>query len=410
MSDAIETIDHIEAVIKVAERCNINCSYCYVFNKGDESFRERPIKIPHHVMAETATYLAQGARDLQASGATIIFHGGEPLMMGKRNFVTFASMLSSELSDLPSVRLGIQTNAMLLDDEWVDIFAKHRVSVGVSLDGPDYVNDLERRDFRGRGTYDRTVDGLRLLQRRAMQGDLPWPGVISVIHPKASGRDCYRHFVDDLGVRGMTFHLPMDTHDSFGAQDPMVYAQFLCEVFDEWIKDNNRDIYVRMFSQLLSFFSGRYVTEDRKEKHARMQHITIESDGNIGVDELKPTLLDTGKFNIRSSTLREFVNSPISTMLRQLQTRVAEPCMSCVWRNYCRGGLQHGVQVNRWSDERGFDNESVLCKGLMKIYSHVAHHALAAGLPESHIASALEHTSLAFSPAKGLDRGALLAM
>lgn len=410
MNDMIETVDHIEAVIKVAERCNINCSYCYVFNKGDESFKDRPVKIPQRVMSETAAYLAQGARDLKASAATIIFHGGEPLMMGKRNFDTFAKTLLTELSDVPNVRLGIQTNAMLLDDEWVDIFARHRMSAGVSLDGPEDINDLERKDLRGLGTYQRTVDGLRLLQKRAKEGDLPWPGVISVIHPKANGRTCYRHFVDDLGVRGMTFHLPMDTHDSFRGQDPMVYAQFLCDVFDEWVKDNTKEIYVRMFSQILSFFSGKAAPEDKKPYHVRLQHLTIESDGSVGIDELKPTRLDTGRYNVGSSTLREFANSPASALLRQLHTRLAEPCLPCVWRNYCRGGLQHGVQVNRWSDARGFDNASVLCDGLMKIYSHIAHHALAAGLSEERIVTALEHIPSDFFPSKGLDRDAFLAV
>ena len=277
MNETIETVDHIEAVIKVAERCNINCSYCYVFNKGDESFKGRPVKISQQVMTETAAYLAQGARDLKASAATIIFHGGEPLMMGKRNFDTFAATLLAALTDIPSVRLGVQTNALLLDDEWVDIFARHRMSAGVSLDGPEDINDLERKDLRGRGTYQRTVNGLRLLQRRAKVGDLPWPGIISVIHPRANGRTCYRHFVDDLGVRGITFHLPMDTHDSFQGQSSMVYAQFLCDVFDEWAKDKNKDIYVRMFSQLLSFFSRKIRPANTKNQNVRLQPLTVES-------------------------------------------------------------------------------------------------------------------------------------
>ncbi|WP_201314343.1 radical SAM protein [Dyella sp. EPa41] len=408
MSNLLETVYHVEAVIKVAARCNINCSYCYVFNKGEESFKDRPIKMSRSVMADTAAYLAQGVRELGAKSANVVFHGGEPLMLGKRDFDAFAFLLRDALTGVPSVRLGVQTNAMLLDDEWIDIFARHRIGVGVSLDGTSYINDLERKDHRGRGTYRRTVDGLRLLQKHAKLGAFPWPGVISVIHPLASGKATYRHFVDDLGVRGMTFHLPMDTHDSFESQDVMVYAQFLCDVFDEWARDNNRDIYVRMFSQLLSFFAGGEQQTQDASGHSRMQHVTIESDGSVGVDELKPTRLNTGSFNVRTSSLRDFANSPASALLRELPTRLADQCQPCVWRNYCKGGLQHGVQVNRWSDTNGFDNASVLCEGLMKIYSHVAHHALLAGLPEQRMLDALEHHPLQFASSRGLHRQAFL--
>lgn len=390
MNFELESADHVEAVIKVAERCNINCSYCYVFNKGNDSPKSKPVKISRSVMSATAEYLSQGVRDLGAKSASVVFHGGEPLMMGKRDFDHFATLLRNSVGTETPLRLGVQTNGMLVDDEWIRLFARHGVGVGVSLDGPREINDIERRDFRDRGTYDRVVRGLRLLQAAADRGDIPWPGIISVIQPTADGRTTYRHFVDELGVKAMSFHLPMDTHDTLGDGDILAYARFLCDAFDEWCRDRDKSIQVRMFTQLLSFFTGAVAPRDHASASRLLQHVTIESDGDVEIDELKPTRLRSERFSVFSSSLREFANSSLSRNIRQLNGTLSAPCMDCVWRNYCRGGLQHGVQVNRWSDARGFDNPSVLCAALKKIYAHVANHMLSAGFPEERLLAALD--------------------
>jgi molybdenum cofactor biosynthesis enzyme MoaA len=38
-------------VLKVTQRCNLNCDYCYVYNRGDDSWRGRPAFISDAVVA-----------------------------------------------------------------------------------------------------------------------------------------------------------------------------------------------------------------------------------------------------------------------------------------------------------------------------------------------------------------------
>jgi len=388
--NTITRASHIEAVIKVAERCNINCSYCYVFNKGNETYKGKPAKISRETMLNTIKYLVKGVEDLSAKQLSIIFHGGEPLMLGKREFNYFLSEIKPVFENRVKLRIGVQSNGMLIDEEWINLFTKYEVGVGISLDGPRDVHDKERRDHKDKGTYDRTINGLKRLQRAAREGRITYPGVICVIDPSADGRATYRHFVDNLDIRGMTFHLPMDTYESFGNKDPMPYAKFLCDVFDEWAKDNNPNIYVRMFEQFLRFLHGRWLSDTYNLGHTDLQHITVESDGAIGIDELKPTLQDDSGYNVAASSLAQFVNSDMSYFMRELNHSLPTECMPCIWKRYCRGGLQHGVQVNRWSSNFGFNNKSVLCEALKKIYAHITYHAISAGLEEDKLCRSLE--------------------
>lgn len=409
METRIQSSESLEVVIKVAEKCNINCSYCYVFNKGNERYKGKPARMSREVMHETVRFIKEGIAELNILKTVIVFHGGEPLMLGKRDFEYFCALIRRELDSITHLELSMQTNAMLIDPQWIDLLVKYGVRAGVSIDGIREVHDAERVDFKGRGTYDKTIKGLTLLREANEKGLLPSAGAICVVQPQSNGKITYRHFVDDLKVKGMTFHLPMDTHDSFAGQDPMPYAHFVCDAFDEWIKDNDPTIDVRMFSQLLAFLQGRIQITEGNPSHINLQHITVESDGAIDIDELKPAPLQYDVMNVKTNSLAEFANSSLSRFVRDVYSSLSEQCMPCVWRNYCRGGLQHGLQVNRWSNERGFDNASVLCSALKKIYSHISSHMLAAGFSEESIVDSLDHSRRSYIPAKLLNIGPELA-
>ena len=371
----------IEAVIKVTERCNINCTYCYVFNKGNDDFESRPVYLKNETIQMIVSYLKAGAADLSASEVSVVFHGGEPLMLKRAAFDQFCSELKAALEPDIKVILGVQTNAILVTDTWIDLFEKHKVHVGVSIDGDRIAHDMHRIDHRGRGTYDRVVAGVRKLQRAAHEGRIGWPGAICVINPNVDGGAIYRHFVDDLGFRGLSFHLPMDTYETYASGPVERFSDFVNGVFDQWVADDNPKIYVRMFDQLLRFFHGKESAINVETKRLRLQHVTISTDGTVGVDELKPAPLKQDMWDVRTSTLYDFADSEFSRYVRDVYRSLPGGCRDCIWKNYCGGGIQHGVQVNRWSDASGFDNSSLLCNALQSIYSHVARYAVSTGLP-----------------------------
>ncbi len=218
----------LEVILKVAERCNINCTYCYFFNGADDSFRFHPPSISKATITNVAEFLSQGAIDQKLENIQIDFHGGEPMLLGKKRFSQICTYLQSSVGTVTKLTLCMQTNATLIDSEWVDLFEQHQIHVGVSLDGPAEYHDAERIDFRGKGTYDRVIRGIRLLQEA--QKRIGEVGVLCVINPRHSAGRIYRHFVDDLHINGMDFLLPDITHTNFIDGNPEEYGNF-CVMF-----------------------------------------------------------------------------------------------------------------------------------------------------------------------------------
>src|SRR4051812_32135495 len=151
MSEMIEPRP-LHITFKVASRCNLNCEYCYVYNKADQTWREQPAFLSDEVVEAAIGRLRWHCLQSGQKALRIVFHGGEPLLAGADRFEGWCRKLVSSLNDVVDVRMAIQTNGTLIDDEWLDIFRRYQIVVGVSLDGPADVNDSLRVDHHGRGT------------------------------------------------------------------------------------------------------------------------------------------------------------------------------------------------------------------------------------------------------------------
>ncbi|HEV2679407.1 MAG TPA: radical SAM protein, partial [Rhodanobacter sp.] len=173
----------LQIILKVAERCNIACKYCYFFFGGDDSHKFNPAYIADETVDHLADFVADAVSRYQLDLVRIIIHGGEPLMLKKSRMADLLSKIEQAARG-STLQFTIQTNAMLIDDDWVDLFEKHNVYVGVSVDGPREVNDTYRVDKRMRGTYDRTVDGLRKLFNAYEDGRIARPGALCVVNPE----------------------------------------------------------------------------------------------------------------------------------------------------------------------------------------------------------------------------------
>ena len=373
----------IEAIIKVTERCNINCSYCYFFNGGDEDYKKHPPLLSLAIATDIAHFLRDGARELGAPTIALDFHGGEPLLMKKDKFAEICEMFKSVLGQEFELQFRVQTNGMLVDEGWIQIFETYQFMVGVSLDGPEEYNDRYRVDHKGNGTYQRVAKGIKLLRAAADQGRIPQFGALCVINPQYSGKEIYRHFIDELGFLGMNFLLPLETYDEIKLQPGVAkkYGQFICDVFDEYVKDDNARIRVSILQNALVAMAGG--AKDAAVRHKALgwdhQAFVISSNGDIGPDD---TLRRThaGFFasgaNVTNISLAEYLNYPLYRNLRAAQGQLHDNCESCCWRNACYGG----DLINRYNARKGFDNPSALCGGLQDFYSHVAAYLLKHGL------------------------------
>ncbi len=143
-------------VIQPSPFCNVNCRYCYL-----------PDRTSHKLIEETTLARIYGRLFASAHlGETlsILWHAGEPLAVPvafyERAFALLASMNPRRIA----VRQLFQTNATLITQEWCDFFKAHSVHISVSIDGPEWVHDANRVTRNGKGTFQRAMRGVRLLQ------------------------------------------------------------------------------------------------------------------------------------------------------------------------------------------------------------------------------------------------------
>jgi uncharacterized protein len=147
-------------VIQPTPFCNIECTYCYLPNRRDRSVMPRET-----LDAVFARVFASG---WAAPALTVIWHAGEPLVLPVEYYrEAFDRIECARPRDL-GLRHSIQTNGMLITPEWCDLFKQYSVGVGVSLDGPRHLHDTHRLTRSGRGTFDQTMRGVRLLREHGV--------------------------------------------------------------------------------------------------------------------------------------------------------------------------------------------------------------------------------------------------
>ncbi|MBV8278599.1 MAG: radical SAM protein [Verrucomicrobia bacterium] len=357
-----------QAILKVASRCNLNCSYCYVYNMADSTWASRP-----PLMTDEVFELALG-RILQQCQATgqkqfrIGFHGGEPCLIGADRFDGWCARIRAVLGGLVRLSLVIQTNGTLLDGRWVDALRKHRVSVGISMDGPKEIHDTARVDRGGRGSYERVERGLRLLQ----EAEIPY-GVGCVIPLGADPLIVHEHFLR-LGCSKITYLMPHYTHDTISSvrrrYGATPCADFLIPIFDHWWFESTMDVQIEDLKNVARvIMGGRSLSEGIGNDPPC--YVFIEPDGDIeGLDNLRACRdgLSQTKLNVRDADFSQLLRS--DTMHAQAIFEgmpLAQTCRNCREGETCGGGYL----AHRYSSDRGFDNPSVWCADLLKLFAHV---------------------------------------
>lgn len=378
----------LEVVLKTVERCNLQCSYCYFFHAGDESYKQHPPFISIETVIDVAKFLQKGCRDLGVTTLIIDLHGGEPMLQPLKDFDAMCAIFREYLSSEVELLLTMQTNGTLVTDKWIEVLAKYDVCVGISCDGPKENHDRFRIDHKGMGSYDRMVEGLRKLQEAIDSHALQDPGLLCVINPHLDGRNLYQHFRQELHITKMDFMFPNVTYETFRG-DPSTYGRFLCEIFDAWVEEDNPNVKVRILESTVRLLLGQdSILSTSGPLVPEYETITISSGGDLGPDDAlrsaHPSFLVTGK-NVSNTTLGELLQLPVFETFYLATTKLPDTCQACCWQNICKGGHI----LHRYKHHNQFDNPSLLCSALKQFYAQVARYMIRQGISEERLIALL---------------------
>jgi len=346
-----------EFIIKLTSRCNIRCRYCYWFE--DPEVLKQPKRMSEKVWRHFVERLAEHIERFQLERVDIALHGGEPALFPSYEADELCrAILKVAEANGCRIQLSMQSNGLLLDNDWRDLIQRHSIQMGVSLDGNQLMHDANRIDHRGRGTFRRTIQAVDFLRQR----NIP-VHILSVIHPQVDVDEFLTLVVKRLAITELALLLPHSHHD----MPTEALSEYLCHFFDRyldyWVEQG---LNIRFFDDLMAtLLGGRAKTEG----WGYITTATLNCDGGLeATDDLRmaPLSMKSG-FNVMENDLQRLTQDPLWQEVYYQSFQLATPCLSCELKNSCGGG----PLVSRWSASNRFANPSVYCQTYQKLLAHM---------------------------------------
>lgn len=358
-------------ILKVASRCNLNCSYCFVYNQADSRWQNQPALMAEETIRQTAFQIKKHCQNHEKKDISIILHGGEPLLGGIDYLNRLVEIFKTVFVNTDiNASFSIQSNGILFTPEVGEFLLKNNISIGISLDGPPEINDQYRVDHKGRPTTAILEKKLEILTSDYYQSI--FSGFLFVINI-ASDPISVLEYLASFKPPGIDFILPYDNHDRLPVgkeNDPNLtpYADWLIKLFNYWFY-NNLDVRMRGFESIIrQIVGGSSLVESIGLNPVDL--IVIETNGDIeAVDSLKATFEGATVlgYNVFEHDFN-IVAQDIAVQNRQKGAdSLCQKCQDCSVVDFCGGGYL----PNRYSSERGFDNPSVYCQDLEKLIKHI---------------------------------------
>ncbi|AVV47245.1 FxsB family radical SAM/SPASM domain protein [Streptomyces sp. P3] len=388
--------------MKMHGRCNLACTYCYLYEGPDRTWRTRPATVAPDVLDRTAARIAEHARAHVLTDLSLVLHGGEPLLAGAETLTRFTDLVRGRVPAGCTVHAVVQTNATLLTARRLAVLADGGIRISVSLDGGRAAHNARRVDHAGRPSWPAAARGALLAAEHAPSA---YAGILTVVDATLDPVETYESL---LGLRppALNFLLP---HGNWSAPPPhwagVRHGEWLCAVFDRWWDAGRRETRVRLFEECLALLLG-VPSATESLGLAPFDAVVVETDGSIEqTDSLKSAYdgaAHTG-LDVFRNTFDDALRHP-AVEARQAGTAALAPqCRACPLLTVCGGGHY----AHRYRAGHGFRNPSVYCADLQRLIRHIAarlaaHTAVAAApagrtAPDAAVAAA--RTAPAAAPA-----------
>ncbi len=318
--------------------CNMNCRYCF-YRSASETRKNRIMT------EETVDALIQKIKEYRPSALSVVFQGGEPTLAGLDYYKSFVNKIKENIK--APVNYALQTNGLLIDDDFAQFFKENGFLVGISLDGNRKTNDRYRLDKSGESVFQKVQTRIDILKKHGVDFN-----ILSVIDDK-NGEDIEETyaFFKERGYNFLQFIPFVDGEDGVSLT-PEKYGEFLKKIFDLWYADfiNGDYISIRHIDNYIGILLGN-PPENCAMCGVCGSYFVVEANGDIFPcdfyckDEYRlGNIYDEKPFEV-SEKQKEFIEQ---SML------IHEKCRDCKYRVLCRGGCKRdrtdGYTKNRYCE------------------------------------------------------------
>ena len=362
----------------VGSACNLACQYCYYLekellypNNKRSWMSEETLEtfIQQYFLAQTQPYVS------------FTWHGGEPLLR-PISFYKKALKLQQKYGKGFYIENSLQTNGTLLTDEWCRFFKENNFLIGLSIDGPATVHDAYRQTLSGKGSFQKVLNGIRLLNKYGVE----WNAMAVVNAQNVKDAATFYNFFKSINCHFIQFtpiverlvpHADGRCLASVNEQTqtmsplsvtPEEWGAFLCDLFDLWIKEDVGTYYIQMFDATLANWVGQtpgLCTLSKSCGHAS----AMEHNGDVfACDHF--VFPEYKRGNIHTQTITEMMYSPEQLQFGKNKWQsLPRQCKECSFLFACYGECPK----NRFAiDAYGNKGLNYLCKGYKRFFAHVA--------------------------------------
>ena len=364
--------------------CNLDCKYCFYLEKEKLYPGERQWRMSDEVLAE---YVRQYIEAQPGPEVFFAWQGGEPTLLGV-DFFRKAVALQKKFASGKMISNALQTNGTLLDDEWCQFLAAEKFLIGLSIDGPRELHDQYRLDKGQKPTFDRVMRGLELLKQHRVDFN-----TLTVVNDANSKQplEVYR-FLKSIGSEflqfiplverkasvneaGLEFAAPPDLGHAGNGESPVTpwsveaaqYGNFLCAIFDEWLRQDVGKIFVQLFDVALGNWMGLgsslCVFAERCGAALAMEH-----NGDLySCDHYVYPKYRLG--NLMNGSLGEMAGSPQQVKFgNDKSDLLPRYCRECEVRFACNGECPKHRFIKTPDGEEGLN---YLCPAYRKFFNHI---------------------------------------
>jgi len=348
-------------VLQATPFCNINCSYCYLPNRDSR----------HRMSIDAVGVISKKIFDFFAPlppDISIVWHAGEPLAAPVDWYRAAFAAIDRNLTPGTTVRYSFQTNGTLLNAEWIRLIKDHNIRVGISLDGPREIHDLNRRTRAGKGTFDATMRGVRVLQ----DAGLPFHIIGVLTKASLEDPDAMFSFLVENGISEVGFNIDeieAENKSSSLSEEsaPAKFVRFFTRLI-ELNELNGRPLTLRELQHCVALILSR-PPDFVSTESSPFAILSVDYLGNcstfspelLGVENAEWSNFIIG--NLLTDDLEAILSGQRFLRLRDAVTRGVELCRAtCEYFEVCGGG----APSNKFYELGTFEGSETLHCRLMK--------------------------------------------
>ena len=339
--------------------CNLDCEYCFYLDREADPYSSLPGR---RMTLETLERLVDTYLFYSYPNSVIAFQGGEPTLAGLPFFEKLVEYEQRFGRPNQNVSNALQTNAVLLDKNWCDLFRQYNWLLGVSLDGPEEVNDLYRYNKQRRGTWKRVMQSVELLQTNKVEFNILC--VLSTANVEKP-KELYR-FYRSIGVDNIQF-IPLAEFDGLGNRLPYTitpeqYGRFMVEVFDVWWPER-RKVRIRCFDNIAEAVAGQKPGTCTMHETCD-SYVVVEYNGDVYPCDF---FVEGGwkLGNVNDDSWGEIARRSKRYSFATKKTIAHPECQVCEWQSLCHGGcpkFRHGPR-------RQFEDLDYFCSAYKMMFA-----------------------------------------